>query len=335
MKISVVMAVFNGAPALSATLDSILAQTERDLELIVVDDGSTDATPSILGQYAAVDPRIRTITQPNAGLTRALIRGCADARTDVIARHDCGDRSHPERFARQLALLADGRTVASCATRFVDADGDLLYVARADGEEVRRSLLAGDAQQIHALPHHGSAMFRRDAYVQAGGYRQEFRVAQDLDLWIRIARNGGTFAIADEILYDATVDARSISGTARAAQVRLTGIAVALRDGHGSLADASSVAPAPFTAHGEAAALYFIAQCLLQQGNRKGRRLLREAIRRNPWHWRAWLSLFRSAVGRFLGFLGFLGVPRGSSENARLPRTSEEPRNSEEPPGTS
>ncbi|HEV7763713.1 MAG TPA: glycosyltransferase [Thermoanaerobaculia bacterium] len=292
MKLSVVLAVFNGASTLAATLNSILGQTERDFELIVVDDGSTDATPALLGEYAMRDMRVRVITQANAGLTRALIRGCAEARADVIARHDNGDRSHPERFARQLAMIANGAMVVSCATRFVDADGDLLYISRGDGDEVRQSLLRDDGSRIHALPHHGSAMFRRDAYQRAGGYRAEFRVAQDLDLWIRIARDGGTFAIIEDVLYDATVDARSISGTARAAQVRLTEIAVALRDGGGSLAEAARVAPAPMTRRGEAAALYFIGKCLLQQGNRKGSRVLRDAIRRDPLHWRAWLSLF-------------------------------------------
>lgn len=291
MKLSVVMAVYNGAASLPATLASILTQTERDFELVIVDDGSTDDTPSILAACSSRDSRVRVVTQANAGLTRALIRGCAEARADVIARHDCGDRSHPERFARQLALLAKGHAVVSCATRFVDVDGDLLYIARADGDELRRSLMHDDASHIHALPHHGSAMFRRDAYARAGGYRAEFRVAQDLDLWIRIARDGGTFAIADDVLYDATVDARSISGTARTAQVRLTEIAVALRDGQGSLADAATIAPAPFTSHGQAAALYFIGKCLLAQHNRKGLHVLRETLRLNPWHWRAWLSL--------------------------------------------
>lgn len=288
MKLSVVMAVFNGAATLAATLDSILAQSERDFELIVVDDGSTDATPAILASHS--DARMRVITQPNAGLTRALIRGCAEARAEAIARHDCGDRSHPERFARQLALL-ENATVVSCATRFVDPDGDLLYIARADGEEVRRSLLNDDATRIHALPHHGSAMFRYDAYARAGGYRAEFRVAQDLDLWIRLAQDGGTFAIADQVLYDAMVDVRSISGVAREAQVALTEIAVALRDGRGTLDSAAAVGPARVTPRGEAAALYFIGKCLLQQRNRKGLRYLREAVRKDPRHWRAWMSL--------------------------------------------
>jgi glycosyltransferase involved in cell wall biosynthesis len=290
MKLSVVMAVYNGAAALPATLESILTQTEPDFELLIVDDGSTDATPAILA--AVRDPRLHVITQPNAGLTRALIRGCAEARTDVIARHDCGDRSHPERFARQLAVLHSGVAVVSCATKFVDDHGDLLYVSRADGDKVRRSLLHDPPSRIHALPHHGSAIFRRDAYQRAGGYRPEFRVAQDLDLWIRIAQQGGTFAVVDEILYDATLEPRSISGTARTAQVQLTELAVALRDGGDAslLADAARVAPARMTARGEAAALYFIGKCLLQQRNPRGRAVLREATRKDPWHWRAWVS---------------------------------------------
>jgi glycosyltransferase involved in cell wall biosynthesis len=290
MKLSVVMAVYNGAAALPATLESILTQSEPDFELLVVDDGSTDATPAILA--AVRGPRLRVISQANAGLTRALIRGCAEARTDVIARHDCGDRSHPERFARQLAVLHSGAAVVSCATKFVDDHGDLLYVSRADGDEVRRSLLHDPPSRIHALPHHGSAMFRRDAYQRAGGYRPEFRVAQDLDLWIRIAQQDGTFAVIDEILYDATIEPRSISGTARAAQVQLTALAVALRDGGdlSLLADAARVAPAAASPRGEAAALYFIGKCLVQQHNPRGREVLREATRKDPWHWRAWVS---------------------------------------------
>ncbi|MEA2464088.1 MAG: hypothetical protein QOJ98_1835 [Acidobacteriota bacterium] len=292
VRLSVVMSVYNGAAALPATLDSIVAQTMRDFEVVVIDDGSSDATASILAEYAARDSRIRPLSQVNSGLTRALIRGCDEARAAVIARHDCGDRSHPERFARQLALLEQGHVLVSCATRFSTSEGDELYVARADGGEVRRSLRDGDATHIHALPHHGSAMFRRDVYVAAGGYRPQFRLAQDLDLWIRIAPLG-TIGVVPEVLYEATLDARSISGLSRDEQVRLTSIAVALRDGgDASLLDqAAHIAPARASRSGEAAALYFIGKCLLQQRNAKWRRYLREALRRNPWHWRAWVGL--------------------------------------------
>jgi glycosyltransferase involved in cell wall biosynthesis len=292
VRLSVVMSVYNGAATLPATLHSIVAQTMTDFELVVVDDGSADATPSILSQYAGRDARIRVLSQANSGLTRALIRGCEEARADVIARHDCGDRSHPERFARQLALLEQGHVLVACATRFSTSEGDELYVARADGDEVRRSLREDDATRIHALPHHGSAMCRRDVYVAAGGYRPQFRLAQDLDLWIRIAPLG-TIGILPDVLYEATLDARSISGLSRDEQVRLTTLTVALRDGGDAslLDEAARIVPARVSRSGEAAALYFIGKCLLQQSNPKWRRYLREAVARNPWHWRAWVGL--------------------------------------------
>jgi len=299
MRLSVVMSVYNGARQLAATMDSILGQTERDFEVVAVDDGSTDETPAILAGYAARDSRVRVISQPNSGLTRALIRGCAEARGEVIARHDCGDRSAPRRFAEQLALLEQqGHVLVSCATRFVDEDGDLLYDVTADGATVRHSLLTDGVRHIGALPHHGSAMFRRDAYLAAGGYRPQFRVAQDLDLWIRMAKLG-TIGVDDELLYEATFAPRSISGSSRAAQLELTELAVALRDGGDPdtlLLAAEQVAPAPVTPHGEAAALYFIGRCLLRQRNPKGRQYLRAAVQKNPWHWKAWVSLLSSRV---------------------------------------
>jgi glycosyltransferase involved in cell wall biosynthesis len=291
-RLSVVLSVYNGAAALPATLDSILAQTMPDFEVVAIDDGSTDATSSILAAYATRDSRIRLFSQPNSGLTRALIRGCQEARADVIARHDCGDRSHPERFERQLELVEQGHVLVACATRFSTGEGDELYVARADGDEVRRSLREDGATRIHALPHHGSAMFRRDAYAAAGGYRPQFRLAQDLDLWIRIAPRG-TIAIVPDVLYEATLDARSLSGLSRDEQLRLTALAVALRDGGDAslLDEAARIVPARASRSGEAAALYFIGKCLLQQRNPKWRRYLLDAVRRNPWHWKAWVGL--------------------------------------------
>jgi glycosyltransferase involved in cell wall biosynthesis len=290
MKLSVVMAVYNGEGTLAATLESIFAQTFRDFELLVVDDGSTDRTPGILSSIR--DPRLRVITQENTGLTRALIRGCAEARGEAIARHDCGDRSLPRRFERQLALIDAGAVLAACASRFVDPDGDTLYVATGNGEEIRRSLREHGASRVHGIVH-GTAMFRRDAYLAAGGYRPEFRLAQDLDLWIRLAALGPV-AVTDEVLYESRFDEQSISAGGRDAQLRLTQLAVALRDGGDAatlLAEAAKVTAPPRTKRGEAAALYFMGRCLLRQRNAKGRRYLREAVARNPLHWRAWLSL--------------------------------------------
>jgi glycosyltransferase involved in cell wall biosynthesis len=292
-KLSVVMSVYNGAATVRATMESILAQTLTDFELIVVDDGSKDATPDILAGYARRDDRIRVLSQENRGLTHALIRGCAEAGADVIARHDCGDRSLPERFERQFELLVGaGHAVVSCATRVCDAQGDLLYEWSAAGPEIRDSLLHDDAARIRAVVH-PTAMFRRDTYIAAGGYRPQFRLAQDLDLWIRMARLG-TFAVVQEPSYEFVFEPRGISGGNRNAQRRLTEIAVALRDGGDPeelLARASTIRPASVTRQSEAAALYFVARCLRRQNNPKWRSVIRRAVTKNPLHWRAWASL--------------------------------------------
>jgi glycosyltransferase involved in cell wall biosynthesis len=295
-RLSVVMSVFNGGADLAATLDSILAQTMRDFELIVIDDGSTDGTLPILADYARRDARIRLLTQPNLGLTHALIRGCAEARAAVIARHDCGDRSRPERLARGVEVLERNPSLvlAACEVEYVGPEGELLYVTEHHKRDVRHSLLHDDVDTIIALPHHGTAMFRAQTYRSAGGYRQQFRVAQDIDLWIRLALLGEIF-IDQEPLYVAHTNPRAISAGHRDAQFALARIAIALRDGGDGdvlLARAARIAPRrrPSRAD-EARGLYFIGSCLRRRGDARWRGYMRRALMRNPLHWRALLTL--------------------------------------------
>ena len=99
------MGVYNGASTLPATMDSILCQDGVELEFIVVNDGSTDETGEILDGYARRDRRVRVIHQENTGLTRALIRGCAAATGEFVARQDTGDISLPGRLKSQVAVL--------------------------------------------------------------------------------------------------------------------------------------------------------------------------------------------------------------------------------------
>jgi glycosyltransferase involved in cell wall biosynthesis len=296
--LSVVMSVYNGARRLRETLDSILVQTEPDFELIVVDDGSTDATPAILAEES--DRRLRVITQPNAGLTQALRRGCAEVRSAIIARHDCGDRSHPKRFERQLSLLQSDPSIAlvSCGTSFLAPNGEVMYVSQDDGNAIRDSLLHDPAERIRGLSHHGSAMFRRDAYLATGGYRRQFYFAQDLDLWVRLAQQGA-IAFVPDVLYEARFDSGTISWTSRDEQVELTRLIVAIRD-HPDQAEELLLRAAPVrrkqrrrSRAQEARALYFIASCLRRQRNANWRSYARQAVAENPFLMRAWLLFLR------------------------------------------
>lgn len=291
------MSVFNGASRLDATLKSILNQTFDDFELVIIDDGSTDATQEVLNKYN--DTRMRLFSQANQGLTRALIRGCALARGAIIARHDCGDVSHPQRLARQVETLTErpDSVLVSCHTLFRGPEGETLYVTTGDGDVVRQSLLHDGIASIRGISHHGSAMFRRAAYVQAGGYRPQFRVAQDLDLWIRLAPLG-RIVFVPEVLYEAAVDPAAISARNRTQQIASARIALQLRDTHDSetlLAAAASVAPSPprRLRRAEADTFYFIAGCLRRRRDPRWREYARLAVRRDPFFLRAWLLFAR------------------------------------------
>jgi glycosyltransferase involved in cell wall biosynthesis len=295
--ISVVMSVYNGGARLQATLDSMFAQTFDDFELIVVDDGSTDATAEILRRCG--DARLRVLTQENRGLTRALIRGCEEARGPVIARQDCGDRSQPERLARQLGILDAEPDVVlvSCHTRYEAPGGETLYVATGDGERVRQSLLNDGVDSIRGLSHHGSAMFRSDTYRKVGGYRPEFRVAQDLDLWVRMAPLGH-IVFVPAVLYEATIDSTAISARHRLEQLDAARIVLQLRDGGdpATLLEQAAAVRSPSrrsARRAEADTLYFIASCLRKRRDPHWIRYAGTAIRRNPLLMRAWLLFVR------------------------------------------
>ena len=181
--VSVLMSVYDGAPFVAQAVASVLAQTDPDLELIVVDDGSTDATPALLAGIA--DPRLRVQRQSRTGLTRALNRALGLARAPLIARLDADDLALPERLARQRAFLAAHPEVGllGTAAREEDPSGAPVRVVRPpeDDGALRRAL-------IRANPFvHSSVMLRRELLVRAGGYDETLAVAQDYELWMRLA----------------------------------------------------------------------------------------------------------------------------------------------------
>src|SRR2546430_2107322 len=116
-RVSVVLPVRNGETYLAEAIASVLSQTFTALELIVVDDGSGDQTPSIIRSYAADDPRLRLARASTGGIVNALNHGCALARAPLIARMDADDISYPDRIARQVERLdgAQGVVLVACA----------------------------------------------------------------------------------------------------------------------------------------------------------------------------------------------------------------------------
>jgi glycosyltransferase involved in cell wall biosynthesis len=305
--ISVVLPVYNGADVIAETIDSILAQTDRDFELVVVDDGSTDETPRIIAGYAARDERVRVLTQSNAGITRALIAGCAAARGEYVARQDAGDFSAPARFEKQRAALDanPSLTLVSCWTAFVGPELEPLWIARGTGKSSRPIDVRDLSQRycvIDGPTSHPSAMFPRDAYERAGGYRAAFYYGQDWDLWYRLL-DLGKFQMIEEVLYTARVTPGSISASAKTAQEELAAIvheSVRTRargESDASLVErASRVRPVRGRKSRCAAArgLYFIGEALRRNRDARCRLYLRRAAFSCPLLLRAWLRLAQS-----------------------------------------
>lgn len=296
--LSVVIGVYNAAPYLHESLKSVLAQTDVDLELVAIDDGSNDGTPEILADVSSRDKRIRIVRQQNHGLTRALIRGCQLARGEYIARQDADDYSLPGRFRCQLQLL-QARAEATLVAGWVHAIGP-------HGEPLVDEKWESDPVQATAELHlrrrgivHGTAMFRKRDYERVGGYRAEFRVAQDVDLWLRLTDHG-LLAVVPEYVYAWRVQGQSI-GAARGTQQRaLASIAyhakrlrAAGMSEAKALEQAKTVSASPALPSRTAAACndYFIGKLLFNRRDRRSIPYLWHCVRRMPWHGRAWAAL--------------------------------------------
>ena len=195
--VSVVLCVHNGERFLRATLDSLVRQTHEKMEVVVINDGSTDATEQILREREN-DPRFRIFSQPNQGLVSALNSGLDKANGEFIARIDADDLAHPERLARQVAYLTDHPAVAAVgsAVALIDDAGRPQGVRRfpTGPSTVRTALLEGCPLA------HPSVMFRKSAVVGVGGYRPAFRHAEDYDLWLRLSESYELDNLPDTLL---------------------------------------------------------------------------------------------------------------------------------------
>jgi len=187
--VSVLIASRDGARYLAEALESLAAQRYQALEIVAVDDGSADATPRILADFAARHGRTRVHTTAGLGLAGALALAARDAQGELLARQDDDDLSDPERIARQVAAFEARPELAALGTaaRVIDAEG------RAVGVEPVPQSVEAIARWLRRGPPfvHGSVMMRRSAYEKAGGYRAAFGASQDYDLWLRLSHPSG------------------------------------------------------------------------------------------------------------------------------------------------
>lgn len=187
--ISVLTSCFNAAAFLAESIESILGQTYRDFEYLLIDDGSTDATLDILNQYAARDDRIVLVRKSNSGLCDSLNVGLRIARGDWIARLDADDVAMPQRLQAQLDFVTRNPEVVLLGSSSIEVDvhGRPMKVQRFPSSHAR---LTRNLERLHRFFAHSAAFFSVRRACELGGYRNRMFLSEDWDLWLRLAAVG-------------------------------------------------------------------------------------------------------------------------------------------------
>jgi glycosyltransferase involved in cell wall biosynthesis len=195
------MPVYNAERFLAEAVESILGQTLRDFELVIIDDGSTDGSLGILQKYADRDTRIRLTSRPNRGLAATLAESVEQARGELIARMDADDVSLADRFERQAGYLREHPdcVIVGSPALVIDPDGDpiCIWFTETNHEILDAHNLLGNRGTSLCHP---SVMMRRSDVLAAGNYSQQYRIGEDLDLFLKLGERGLLANLADPLL---------------------------------------------------------------------------------------------------------------------------------------
>jgi glycosyltransferase involved in cell wall biosynthesis len=184
----VLLPVYNGERYVGETIESILPQSYLDFEFLIIDDGSVDSTPSILGRYAVRDARIRVLRQNNRGVGCALNRGIHGSRGLLIAQIGADDLALPHRLARQVQFLDDHPdcVLVGGYLKVIDGRGRVIGLRTypTSDRDLRNAMLSYSPFGAPSL------MFRRTEGLVAGGFTVRFPTAEDYESVFRLAKQG-------------------------------------------------------------------------------------------------------------------------------------------------
>jgi glycosyltransferase involved in cell wall biosynthesis len=225
--VSVIIPTFNRANVISETIDSVLAQTYRDIEIIIVDDGSTDDTAKKLSIYG---DRIRIVYQQNAGTSAARNRGIEVSNAKLIAFQDSDDLWKPTKLERQVSLLS--RLDSSVPCCLCNAIMQNLY---GDGRELLSFDISGISSQYQeglwlnvtevlasrSVLFNQTVTVRREALEKVGGFDADLRTAEDYDLSLRLSLEGPWGFIAEPLTIWRAGATNSLSKMAVQDQIKL------------------------------------------------------------------------------------------------------------------
>ena len=194
-QVSVVTSVYNGEEYLEECVDSILNQTFQNFEYIILNNGSTDGTASILQRYT--DPRLRIIHQENLGISRSLNKGIDLSSSDLIAHLDADDYSMPQMLEKQVTFMKKYPDIVLCGSMWRESIGKKLskqIVAFVETDQAIKKSMS-----LFNPFSHSAVIFRKKTFITAGGYNERFKYSQDYDLWLRMLAFGKALILKEEL----------------------------------------------------------------------------------------------------------------------------------------
>lgn len=219
---TVFMPVHNDEKYLSEAIDSILGQTIKDFEFLIINDGSTDKSLEIIKEYAQQDSRIRFITRENKGVVDTLNEGLEIINTEIVVRMDADDISLPDRLEKQYRFLKDHSdySIVSCQIQNMSPDGNPEEIDPRPTEDVNLKLFLAFGCAVSG----GIAMFKKSVVTNAGGFKAGIKVAEDYDIWARaISQDPSTkMHVLPEALYFYRENNEGSSLSLKKSQIELT-----------------------------------------------------------------------------------------------------------------
>lgn len=206
--VTVLMPVYNASPYLKQAIESILEQTYDNYEFLIIDDGSTDASLSIIRQYATANSKLRVVSRSNRGLVNTLNEGVLLARGKYIARQDADDMSLPLRLEKQVLFMerhTDALLVGS-NYEFIDSQGAVSGATDVftKHNDIKPALIFSNQFG------HGTVMVDKNGLINSGLYDANYAHAEDYELWSRIADRGSVYNLSD-ILYQWRMHSQNIT----------------------------------------------------------------------------------------------------------------------------
>lgn len=193
--ISIIMSTYNSADTLPKAIDSILSQTFKDFEFLIMDDGSTDNTQQILENYLEIDNRVKIFkNRQNIGLTKSLNLLAERSNYEILARQDSDDISHNQRLEKQYSLLMS-TDFSICTTRAKSMQ-TLKKIPRFTFYFPKKMLLKYKNPFVH-----GTLMINKKTFMEIGGYNVDYEYAQDYKLMLDLYRAGSKVKILKQVLY--------------------------------------------------------------------------------------------------------------------------------------